>query len=245
LALQIVVPMAGEGQRFRDAGYTIPKPLIPVAGKPMVVRAVQDLPEAQRVVFIVRQDHIDQHHIDQELRTHFPNCCIVPVEGITEGQACTTRLAADAMEADWPVIVAACDNTHLYDREKLQSRMDDPAVECLIWTYRGDPRVDTNPQQYGWVRESDERVTEVSCKQPISDTPRNDHAVSGCFSFRCAGRMMEYIDKMVDEDVRINGEFYLDVVPNIAIGLGRHVEVFEVEKYIGWGTPEDLEAFHK
>ena len=242
-AVQIVVPMAGDGQRFRDAHYETPKPLIPVAGLPMVVRAVRDLPPAGRVVFVVRDEHLRRHGIDRRLRRFFPDCRIVTVEGLTEGQACTVRLAANHLDLNRPVIVAACDNTHVYDRVALARRMNDPAVDGLVWTYRGEPRPALVAEQYGWVRVDGQRVTDVSCKVPISDSPLEDHVVSGFFSFRRAGEMVEAIDRMVADDIRTRGEFYMDCVPNVMIGRGMHVEVFEVDKYIGWGTPGDLEDF--
>lgn len=243
--LQIVVPMAGEGRRFAEAGYTTPKPLIPVGRVPMVVRAVQELPAAQRVVFVVRREHVQEHQVDRVLREHLPNARIVVVDRLTDGQAVTVRQAAEALEPDWPVIVAACDNTHLYDRPSLLARMADPAVECLIWTYRHDPRVLVNPRQHGWVRTDGERVVEVSCKTPLSDRPLDDHATSGFFSFHTAGQMIDAIDRTIAAGLRVNNEFYMDVVPNVLVADGRRVEVFEVGKYIGWGTPADLDDFRR
>ncbi len=243
--LQIVVPMAGEGRRFQEAGYDLPKPLIPVAGLPMVVRAVRDLPQAERVVFVVRAGHVRDYQIDRQLRNHVLQSRIVTVEGLTEGQACTVRLAGEALQPDWPVIVAACDNTHLYDRAKLERLMSDPAVECLVWTYRGDTRVLADPQQHGWVRADGDRVLEVSCKTPISAAPLCDHVVSGFFSFQSAGRMLEAIDAMIAAGVRVKGEFYMDTVPNQLIAEGAEVRAFEVDKYIGWGTPADLHDFQR
>ena len=245
MALQIVVPMAGEGRRFREAGYELPKPLIPVAGLPMVVRAIQDLPPAGRVVFVARAEHVREYPVVDVLRRHVPDCRIVTTEGPTAGQAATVRLAADALEPEWPVIVAACDNTHLYDREELTARMADPAVDCLVWTYRGNPRVLVDPGQHGWVRVDGRRVLEVSCKAPVSEEPLADHVVSGFFSFRSARLMIDTIDAMVAAGLRVNDEYYMDMVPNLLIAGGRRVEVFEVEKYIGWGTPADLEDFRK
>lgn len=235
--------MAGDGRRFAEMGYTLPKPLIPVAGVPMVVRAVKDLLEAERVVFVVREEHVRDHQIDRVLREHLPHSRIVAVKGLTAGQAVTVRRAAEALKPDWPVIVAACDNTHLYDQARLRDRMADPAVACLVWTYRHDSRVLVNPKQHGWVRVDGVRALEVSCKKPLFDMPLGDHAVSGFFSFRSAGQMVDAIDRMVASEHRVNNEFYMDVVPNVLLAAGQGVEVFEVDKYIGWGTPADLEDF--
>jgi hypothetical protein len=121
--------------------------------------------------------------------------------------------------------------------------MADDEIECLIWTYRGDTRVLANPAHHGWVEVAERRVVRVSCKVPISANPIGDHAISGCFSFRSAGRMIDYIDRMVAQNVRVRGEFYLDTLPNLLVADGRRADVFEVDKYIGWGTPADLDDF--
>lgn len=245
MGLQIVVPMAGEGRRFQDAGYTTPKPLIPVCGTPMVVRAVRDLPEAERVILLVRREHLERDAFDRELLRLLPEARIVVVEELTEGQACTVRLAADELDPDWPVIVAACDNTHLYDAAQHDAAIEQNDVDALIWTCRGHHSVAISPQQYGYVRVDGNRVTEVRCKQTISDTPSRDHVVTGFFTFRRAGQMIDAIDRLVASDQRVNGEFYMDVVPNLLVADGRRVEVFEVQKYICWGTPADYEDFQK
>ena len=242
---QIIVPMAGKGQRFADAGYQLPKPLIPVAGVPMVVRAVLDLPKASRVVLLVRTEHMQQHGLDRTLKIHLPHAVIVPVERLTDGQACTVALAGPHLDPSAPVIIAACDNTHLYDRERLDSRMADPAVDALVWTYRGEPRVQIKPSAYGWCRVEGDRLLQVSCKIPISQDPVRDHAVSGFFTFRRADAMLGAIARMIEAGTRVNGEYYMDTVPNVLVADGRRVEVFEVEKYIGWGTPADYEDWLK
>ncbi len=241
---QIVVPLAGEGKRFLDAGYSIPKPLLPVSGLPMVVRAVMDLPVAKRIVFLVRAEYMrGRYAIDRILREYFPSCIVIPVEKTTAGQACTVRLAADSLEPNEPIIVAACDNTHLYNEAEHARLLEETNAEALVWVYTGESSVTVNPEQYGWVREHDGIIEHVSCKAPISENPRKDPVVSGFFTFRTAERMVTAIDAMVGADMRINQEFYMDVVPNILLANGHVVRAFFVEKYIGWGTPADYEDY--
>lgn len=243
--MNIIVPMAGLGSRYAEAGYTLPKPLIPVSGLPMVVRAVRDLPAADRVIFIVHQEHIDRHAIDETLRQHFPSCEVIVTPGLTEGQACTVRLAASALPQDTDVLVAACDCTHVYDANRFRQLREESDYEALIWTYRGDWRVASSPQSYGWVEvaEGSNQVTRISCKQPISATPLADHALSGFFWFRSAHGLFDAIDRLVESNERIRNEFYLDVVPNQLMMQGNPVGVFEVEKCIGWGTPQELAEY--
>jgi NDP-sugar pyrophosphorylase family protein len=102
------------------------------------------------------------------------------------------------------------------------------------------------PQWYGWVdADADGRVRRVSVKKPISDNPLADAVVSGTFWFRSAGDMMERIRELVRLDRRVNNEFYLDSVPELLIRDGQDVRLFEVDKYIGWGTPDDVEDYHR
>lgn len=242
--MQIVIPMAGRGQRFRDAGYAVPKPLIPVAGLPMAVRAFRGLPAGDRCVFVCHSEDVVRHSIDRSLRQHVPSCQIVVSAQTTLGQACSARLAAEHLALDQPALVAACDNVHIFDSMRFQSLTNDPSVDALVWTYRGEPRVLVRPEMHGWVKtDGGLQVECVSVKKPVSDALLNDHVVSGAFWFRSAQLMIESIDALVAANGRVNGEFYLDSVPNLMIASGLRVLVFEVQKYIGWGTPQDVDDF--
>lgn len=241
--MQLVIPMAGLGKRFADAGYTMPKPLIPVAGLPMVVRVAQNLPRATRTVFIVHPEHAATYPLAKTLTDHVPGAVVVVAPGLTEGQACSVRLAAEHLDPNDSVLVAACDSTQVYSASTHDALCADPSLDCLIWTYRGEPRVLVNPHWYGWVATNGVRVTRVSVKKPLSATPLHDHVVSGTFWFRKAKRMIDGIDELVRRNLRVNDEFYLDSVPALLLEAGRGVAVFEMDKYIGWGTPDDFRDY--
>ncbi|MBK7406417.1 MAG: hypothetical protein IPJ41_17900 [Phycisphaerales bacterium] len=209
----------------------------------MVVRAVRDLPGADRCVFVVQREHVDCFQIDEVLARYLPTARVVVAPGLTEGQACSVALAEGELDPEGQVIVGACDNTHVYSRDRLAGLMGRTDLDCLVWTYRGEPRVAANPRQYGWVRSRQAVVEAVSCKAPISDNPLGDHVVSGFFWFRTAGMMLDGIAALVRDNQRVNNEFYMDSVPNVLLREGRRVEVFEVEKYIGWGTPADVRDY--
>jgi NDP-sugar pyrophosphorylase family protein len=244
--MQIVVPMVGLGQRFRNAGYSTPKPLLEVDGVPMIVRVVRDLPETRTTVFVINHQHVLEYQIDKLLLQQFPNAELVIAEQLTDGQACSVQLAIPALNPKEDVLVVACDNSHLYDEPKWNQLISDPAVDAVIWTYRNEPRVLIEPKWYGWV-EADENgiVKRVSVKKPISDTPLSDHVVSGSFWFRSAELLNQGISDLVRSNERVNNEFYLDAVPGRIMDRGGCVRVFEVDKYIGWGTPQDYEDYHR
>lgn len=239
-----LIPMAGAGQRFVDAGYRLPKPLIPVAGVPMVVRAARSLPEADDWIFVCRESHVREAGIDAALRGHFPGARVVRVEELTEGQACTCLLAKSLLRPDDQLTIGACDNSMTYDRRLLSALENDPAVDAWIWTFRRNPAVLQNPRMYGWVAvDARDVVQRVSCKIPISESPMEDHAVIGAFTFKRAGDFIACAEAAITANRRINNEFYVDEVMNGVVESGLRVKAFEVSRYICWGTPRDLDVY--
>lgn len=237
--------MAGAGQRFADVGYQLPKPLIPVADKPMIVRAAGFLPKPDQWVFVCRQEHIAQAQIDRELKKLFQPAEIVSVDHLTEGQACTCLLAKEFLEPDAVLTIGACDNAMNYDAGKFEAALGAADCDALIWTFRNNPAVLQDPRMYGWVdADTSGRVRRVSVKVPISDKPMNDHAVIGAFTFKRARDFVNAAEAMIRANRRIKNEFYVDEAMNVAVEQGLHVKVFEVEHYICWGTPRDLDTYN-
>ena len=193
-----LIPMAGAGQRFADVGYTLPKPLIPVAGKPMIVRAAGCLPKPDQWIFVCRQEHIAEAQIDCELRKLFTPAEIISVDRLTEGQACTCLLAKDKLASGAVLTIGACDNAMNYDPAHFEAAISAPDCDALIWTFRNNPAVLQDPRMYGWVdADAAGRVRRVSVKIPISDKPMNDHAVIGAFTFKRAKNFVDAAEAMI------------------------------------------------
>jgi len=237
-----LIPMAGAGQRFVDAGYDTPKPLIEVDGTPMAVLAAKSLPTADHWIFICRDEHILEHGIDKVLRHHFPSSEIISVVYLTDGQASTCLLARDLLRPDDQLTIGTCDNAMEYDPEVFEQKITQ--ADVIIWTFRNNSAVLQNPKAYGWVEvDETEKALKVSCKEPISTKPLSDHAVVGSFSFRKAETFLQCVDTMITKNRRINNEFYLDVAIDECILLGYVVCPIEVRQYVCWGTPQDLEEY--
>lgn len=237
-----LIPMAGEGQRFIDAGYVTPKPLIDIKGLPMVVQAAKSLPQADQWIFICRSSHITDYNIDKKLNKYFPGALVLPVDHLTEGQASTCLLARDYLLPNDQLTIGTCDNSMEYNQEKYEQLIKNN--DALVWTFRNNSAVLQNPKMYGWVKVNESGVsTGVSCKEPISNDPLNDHAVMGTFSFKKAEYFLECGDEMIRKNRRINNEYYLDVILDECVLNGYNVIPFEVDDYTCWGTPKDLEKY--
>lgn len=240
-----LIPMAGAGKRFLDAGYATPKPLIPVGGKPMVIRAASHLPLADQWIFVCRQEHITKVHIDETLKKNFHPAKIIPVAQLTEGQASTCLLAKEFLAENDILTIGACDNDIIYDHDAYIKLLAQPDCDAIIWTFRNNPSVLQNPCMYGWVKvDSNGHACHVSVKIPISDNPMQDHAVIGAFTFKKAGDFIHYTEIMIRQNRRINNEFYVDELMNVMLEHGKQIWVFEVDRYICWGTPQDLITYN-
>jgi len=239
-----LIPMAGAGQRFVDAGYTVPKPLIKIDGSPMFLRAASCLPAADLWIFICRKEHLQTSEMESIIKMNFPNAEVVPVEYLTDGQASTCMLAQHLIELDDRLTIGACDNGMRYDMNGYINFIE--KSEVLIWTFRNNPSVLKKPEMYGWVAvDHDGRATRVACKEPLSTSPLNDHAVIGAFSFSRAEFFFESVDSMIKRNRRINNEFYVDVAVDECIRRNLEVFPFEVLNYDCWGTPNDLENYSR
>lgn len=251
--MNILIPMAGEGKRFSDEGYTVNKPAIPTYDRrtgerlPMVVCATRDLPgvklDGSNVIYVCRDFH-RQNGTERSIREWFPQARFIAVDHLTQGQACTCLLAKSYIDSDEELLIAGCDNGMEFDKGLFFSLCE--IADVLVFTYRHNESVMKNPNAYGWMMVDNEgNVTGTSIKKAISDTPMEDHAVVATFWFRKGSVFVQAAEKMIAENDRINSEFYVDQVAKHALDLGFRVKVFEINRYIGWGTPADYEVYQK
>ncbi|MBI5228546.1 NTP transferase domain-containing protein [Candidatus Micrarchaeota archaeon] len=240
-----LIPMAGLGKRFADEGYALPKPLIPVSGKPMIVMALSMMPKADITILVCRKEHVEQYHIDKEISKHISNVHCIPIDFNTEGQACTCLLARDFIDTNEPLFIGACDNGMLWDEKKFKELTEEKDSDVVCWAFKGQNNVLLNPNAWGWIktREDGKTIERVSVKVPVSDKILNDPAVIGSFWFRTGKLFIEIAEDLIKNNIRVNNEFYVDSCVGHAIKRGYTSKVFIVDQYVGWGTPKDLREY--
>lgn len=243
--------MAGGGQRFKDAHYGDPKPLIPTLhDKPMISLVVENLTPPDRedieFIFICQKEHYEKYDLENVLgrATKGKPYQIVQINKKTEGAACTVLMAADLICADDELIIANSDQFILEEGidlfyEAIEGyRNEVEQVKGIIMSFKA-----SHPK-WSYIRLSKEgkgeRVLEVAEKKVISD-----HATTGIYWFRHGKDFVDAACKMIAKDIRVNGEFYVAPVFNEMIlddQLITHLEI-QPEEMFGLGTPEDLKKF--
>ena len=250
--MKILIPMAGEGKRFTESGYKINKAVLPIIYRktgikcPMVVCSVLDLPgihkNGDNIAFVMRRFHFDMG-IDNEIRKWYPKAVFFVAETLTEGQACTCMLAQNFIDKE-DLLIAACDNGIEYDIQKFEQLKQDN--DFIVFTSRHNSRAQEYPDSFGWVYvDANNKITGVSVKKHISDMPENDHAIVATFWFKTGDIFTKSVNRMIHKNDRINNEFYVDQAIKHALELGYTGSVFEVERFLNYGTPHDYECYCK
>lgn len=237
--LNIILPMAGRGSRFANAGFTLPKPLIEINGTPMIKIVVDNLsPKVEhRFVFIAQQEHIDKYNLNVKLKSYTKNAEIIGINGITEGQVCTALIAKKYFNNDEPLMNANSDQFIDIDINEYLDSLDERNLDGLIMTMK------SNDDKWSYAKtDKDGFVIETAEKEVIS----TDAAV-GIFNFRHGSDLVKYANKMIADDVRVNGEFYTCPVYNYLIKDQYKIGIYSIgEEYngmYGLGIPEDLDFF--
>jgi NDP-sugar pyrophosphorylase family protein len=238
----LILPMAGRGSRFKLTGFDTPKPMLDVNGAPMVIRAVQCLPACEQKVFVCLKEHLAEYDL-HGLLSEFKNADVYAIETVTEGQACTCEIALDnaQIKDDTPILISACDNGVDYDSARYGALESDPDVDVIVWSFNNNPTSKLFPHMYAWLDVDGDDVKHVSVKKYFEGA---SHAIIGTMYFRKAAIFREGLAAIYEENIRTNGEYYVDDLLNPLIKRGYKVKVFPVDAYICWGTPADYKTYN-
>ena len=226
--------MAGEGSRFKKEGYTFPKPLIDVNGKPMIQCVVENLDFDAEYIFLVRKEHLEEYEIASLLDVITNGrSTVVVVDELTEGAACTALLAEKYIDNDEELLIANSDQVIEYSKENFNTFRRFASIHAMVYTFNA-----VHPK-CSFVKVNSRGVaTEVAEKNPISDI-----ATCGIYYYKKGSDFVRYARQMIEKDIRVNNEFYICPVYNELIQDNKTLIPYFVHKMHGLGTPEDLNKY--
>ena len=226
----VLIPMAGLGSRFAEKGYSLPKPLIKIFGKPMIQLVIDSLDIDGNYIFIVQKDHRVKYHLDDVLDEMAPGCTIIEVDGLTDGAARTTLFAKDAINNDTPLVIANSDQVVVWSSLDFQSSLEHADGALAVFK--------SNDPKWSYIQMNKAIVSEVAEKRVISNT-----ANVGIYAWAKGSDYVKYAEQMIAKDIRTNNEFYVAPVYNEAIADRKRIVPFFVEEMHGVGTPEDMNDY--
>ena len=233
--MNVLIPMAGAGSRFEQAGYTFPKPMIDVNGKPMIQVVVDSLNIDAKYIYVVQKEHYEKYNLNHFLRLITPNCEIVQIDKMTEGAACTTLLAKKYIDNDEPLLIANSDQYIEWDSNEFMYSMVADDIDGGILTFTA-----SHPKWSFAKLNKEGFVEKVAEKEPISNI-----ATVGIYFYSKGSDYIKYTEQMIERDIRTNNEFYVCPVFNESIQDGKKIKIYHIDKEQMWGmgTPEDLKRF--
>ena len=234
--LKIVVPMGGEGRQFAEHGYTFPKPLVEIDGRPMIELAVENLrpQESHQFVFVCKPEHIRDYALEDVLRLVAPGCRVVPMSAPTAGALCSVLLGLEEGDKEEELLVANADQVVAMSMDDFLAKSRAQGVDGSIVTFPS-----THPK-WSYVRCEDGFVVAAAEKRPISP-----NATAGLYYFAKAAHFVEAAESMLIKNASLRNEFYVCPVYNEYVLAGRKVITYPITRHEmhSLGTPEDVERY--
>lgn len=239
--LHIIMPMAGEGSRFLNEGWTTPKPLITLKGMPLFKRAINSVRiegAPMKYSFVVRQEHIDVYHIDTQIREILPDAQIFSVAKTTRGAVETCLIAEPAISHEDSIVIMDCDlefRSKAYI-ENIKHILETPIVQAkggVLLSFESDS------PKYSYAKiDSNGDVIQTAEKEVISN-----HALCGAYFFSSADSFLKAAHQLLLEPKFTKPEYYVSLLYNYLLKDGETVRLATMEEYYSYGTPKELEQY--
>lgn len=243
--MQIIIPMSGFGERFRRAGYSVPKPLIEIDGKPIIAHVIDMFPGEQDFIFICNQDHLNEpsYPMEKILKHYCPTGKIIGIPPHKLGPIYAVRQIEHLINPQNPVVVNYCDFTCYWDWNHFKHFVADSHCAGAIPAYKGFHPHTLGSTNYAYMREINGWVQDIQEKQPYTDNRMEEFASSGTYYFASGKIMCDALRKTMENNLHVNGEYYMSLAYKALLSTHHPVAVYPLQHFMQWGTPDDLAEY--
>lgn len=241
----LIVPMTGISSRFTAAGYDRPKFMLEVDGQLIIDHVIDMYPDWEDVIFICNGRHLDDPrlNLEEHLLTRRPRAQVVRLDVPQKGPGDAVLKVRDLIDRNRAVVVNYCDFTVYWDSDVLSERLCSGEVEGIIPCYTGFHPHMAFSTSYAYVKMEGGLVADIQEKKPWSDNPAKEFASSGTYAFATGAILLDALDEQVEKRYLLKGEYYLSLTFKPILERGGRVEVLNIEHFMQWGTPQDLEEY--
>lgn len=232
-----LIPMAGDGRRFFEKGIKTPKPLILIDNIHMVIKTCLTLPKPDLWIFVCKSNHLNKYPLEKILKKYFKNSIIIKVDNTTKGQASSCLLAANFLKKDDNILISSCDTSLIFDHKEFF--INSSKNNIIVLTAHPNLYAIKNPKDFSWVTSYKNIVTNISVKS-ILDKKKLGRVMVGSFNFHNSLIMIKYLEKIIDNGLMINNEYYIDTIIKKIFDEELEIYDYQIQKYISWGTPEEV-----
>lgn len=244
--MQIIIPMAGTSNRFSDKGYSVPKQLIEVEGKPIIEHVVNIFPGEENFIFICNSNHLETTNQRIILNKIKPSGKIVEISPHNFGPVYTVLKASDYIKDDDEVIVNYCDFNVGWDYYDFKNKLKETNCHGALSCYTGfHPHLLKNNLYAGVCVNNNGFMTEIKEKYKFTEDPMETWHSSGTYYFKTGKILKRYLREVIEKDIKVNNEYYISVAYEFLLRDKLSCYVYPLKYFLQWGTPEDLEEYLK
>lgn len=244
--MHVIIPMAGTGQRFVDAGYSTVKPLIKVDNRTILEYILEMFDKTDEFHIIYSENFTESEKLTLAPLTKDLSCTFYKIPGHKAGPVATVLRSKvlSYIPENEEVIVTYCDNPFQWDYESFKRKMLEEKADGAILSHGGFHPHRLSHTKMAFMKISEDNVvTEIKEKECYTDTPMEEFASTGTYYFRRASDIKKYFVELVEKNINYNNEYYVTLVYNLMIGDGLKVLSYPTETVTVFGTPEELENF--
>ena len=235
--------MSGVGNRFIEAGYQDPKPLIIVDGKPIIEHVCDLFPNENKFTFICNSKHLAETSMRDILLSIKPNANIVEIPNHKLGPVYAVSLVEDLIKDEDEVIVNYCDFGTYWDYKDFLKHTRDRGADGAIPSYKGFHPHMLGSTNYAFMRDESQWMQEIKEKEPFTDNRMNEYASNGTYYFKKGSYVKKYFKELMQKDINLNGEYYVSLIYNLLVEDGLKVSIYDIQHMLQWGTPQDVEEY--
>lgn len=242
--MKVIIPMAGSGTRFKEAGYDDPKPLIKVRGK-RIIEYICDMFDLKNdeIIFVCSEDHLENTDMRSILKSIAPDSTILAVPKHKKGPVHTLINIDSYIGDEEEIIISYCDNPYLWDYDHFKSWVKENNSDGCILSHVGFHPHRMSSTYMAYMKENNKLVSEIKEKEPYTDNPLEEHASTGTYFFKKGAYVKKYFKQLIEKNINYGGEYYVTLVYNLLIKDGLKVHCYPTEYTTVFGTPEEVENF--
>ncbi len=243
--MKIIIPMSGFGERFRKAGYTLPKPLIEIDGKPIIAHVIDMFPGEVDFIFVCNEDHLntEAYQMRETLNKYCPTGKVVGIPAHKLGPIHAVLQVENLVDPVQPVVVNYCDFTVYWDWDHFKTFIEESECVGCIPAYKGFHPHTLGTTNYAYLKEHLGWMSDIQEKQPFTDNRMDEYASSGTYYFSTAKTMFEAFRQALNENLNVAGEYYVSLAYKSLLAKGQTVAIYDIQHFMQWGTPEDVSEY--
>ena len=243
--MQLVIPMSGIGQRFIDAGYKTPKPLIEINSKTIIHHVYKMFPDIESVTFICNEKHLEDSSLRMfnEIKKIDQNANVISIKPHKYGPIHAVLKAINYLDLNSPTIVNYCDFNCIWNYKEFLKHVKRTDCDGCVVTYTGFHPHMLDNTNYAYIKLNGSKIIDIQEKKPFTSQPMNEDASSGTYYFKTASIMKKYFEKTIKNDINVKGEYYVSLSYKAMIKDNLKINNFNLEYFMQWGTPSDMEDY--